>query len=511
MKSFRRYRQIDFSGLLVALVASCIFHGLLLFILMTTTIYYPMTSDREKIAFDFIWTTLGSEIDNPPAPSLPETSASTPQVIKPEQVAVADDDEYEFTAADTQPDKETLVLTTVKSPPPSSSRIAPVKKSVTEKKPAYKTNIDESQPGILPESVPPVKVAEKPAPVEIPKPVDKQDLQNANAKLEQTEQERIAAEVDKNRRLQEEQEAANRQRAEQEQRAAELARKAELERQARAEEARQREVAEKARKEKLTEEKARLERLNKIKREDEQRAREKLARDRLAAEKIAAAKLEQERNALKSTQNSQKAAESGVNLPSTGKSVPATAVMTNRPSEPVVIKSVANDGKQPPIKESNPEGITLPPIKGDIKVIVQSEGNVIVKINFINYPRAKHNKAITRNEARELKKLTPIIVRNANHTIEAVIEHATDGIYVVLVEPKDDKPIEGNFSLKLLDSAIKSVGKRKVAGPTEIARILMPEGVLWSDDNAFSGNIEDSESITKFNADTGLIWKEYRK
>ena len=28
---------------------------------------------------------------------------------------------------------------------------------------------------------------------------------------------------------------------------------------------------------------------------------------------------------------------------------------------------------------------------------------------------------------------------------------------------------------------------------------------------AFSGNIEDSDSITKFNSETGLIWKEYRR
>jgi hypothetical protein len=33
---------------------------------------------------------------------------------------------------------------------------------------------------------------------------------------------------------------------------------------------------------------------------------------------------------------------------------------------------------------------------------------------------------------------------------------------------------------------------------------------LWSDDSFFSGSIEDSESVTKFNTDTGIVWKEYK-
>jgi len=38
----------------------------------------------------------------------------------------------------------------------------------------------------------------------------------------------------------------------------------------------------------------------------------------------------------------------------------------------------------------------------------------------------------------------------------------------------------------------------------------MPEGILWDDDSSFSGNMEDSESITKFNAETGVVWREYK-
>ena len=37
----------------------------------------------------------------------------------------------------------------------------------------------------------------------------------------------------------------------------------------------------------------------------------------------------------------------------------------------------------------------------------------------------------------------------------------------------------------------------------------MPEAILWDDDASFTGSLEDSESTTKFNAQTGLYWKEY--
>lgn len=55
------------------------------------------------------------------------------------------------------------------------------------------------------------------------------------------------------------------------------------------------------------------------------------------------------------------------------------------------------------------------------------------------------------------------------------------------------------------------MAEREISGKTEVARLLMPEGILWEDETAFSGTIEDSDSITKLNAESGLVWKEYRR
>lgn len=42
-----------------------------------------------------------------------------------------------------------------------------------------------------------------------------------------------------------------------------------------------------------------------------------------------------------------------------------------------------------------------------------------------------------------------------------------------------------------------------------LVKVLMPEGILWNDDAAFTGSLQDSSSTTKFNAQTGLYWREY--
>jgi hypothetical protein len=41
-----------------------------------------------------------------------------------------------------------------------------------------------------------------------------------------------------------------------------------------------------------------------------------------------------------------------------------------------------------------------------------------------------------------------------------------------------------------------------------IFKFILPDAVFWDDEEYFSGSIEDSDSITKFNYDTGLIWQE---
>lgn len=39
-------------------------------------------------------------------------------------------------------------------------------------------------------------------------------------------------------------------------------------------------------------------------------------------------------------------------------------------------------------------------------------------------------------------------------------------------------------------------------------KFLFPDMIFWDDEDAFTGSIEDSDSLTKFNPERGLLWKE---
>lgn len=56
---------------------------------------------------------------------------------------------------------------------------------------------------------------------------------------------------------------------------------------------------------------------------------------------------------------------------------------------------------------------------------------------------------------------------------------------------------------------IKSV----IVPPFSKARFMfvLPEVVFWDDEDFFTGSIEDSDSITKFNGDTGFAWREEKE
>jgi len=129
-------------------------------------------------------------------------------------------------------------------------------------------------------------------------------------------------------------------------------------------------------------------------------------------------------------------------------------------------------------------------------------------------PTARRSRPMSKAEYRRFRTLSPKLVRTDDTTQQAVIEVAAEGIYEFKVETGAEQPLEVSFAVKLYDNSsrarTKPVGKRRISSSESIVKVLMPEGLLWDDDSAFSGSIEASDSTTKFNSDTGLVWKEYK-
>lgn len=525
------YKKIDYTGLLGSFIASLMLHCALFAIVATTTIFYPPTADREYISVDLLFASPASKTEALPL----EASLQNSSLAAAEDIAAAEP--VPVKPAQTESSSELELL-----PVPTPKVVS--KKTPTEKiKPLPappKLQKAGKPPPPSPVVIPAILKTPDAEPEETVKAATAEDVPSPEMELKaksllQTAQEQLAIENEKIRRQQEAELKAAEESALEEARKEEIAKARELEKLATArkltaekerllrqqeadlkaaqqkalEEARAAKIAKAAELEKIKAEKARIKQLARLKAEEDKAVRDKLARERVEAEKAAKDKLEQARLAanIQKSINPLLSKPAGSPLTTGPAIVIAAATVTEKPQ----ISVAPQPGNPRPENQPEHKGFALPPVNGDIKLIMTSEEDFIVKVLFVSHPKARHDKPLSKKEAKEQQKLTPIVVRTAKSTLEAVIERSREGIYIFLIEQKGSKPVNGKFSLKLFETKTKSVTGREISGQTEVARLLMPEGILWEDDSAFSGNIEDSDSMTKFNSDSGLVWKEYRR
>lgn len=193
------------------------------------------------------------------------------------------------------------------------------------------------------------------------------------------------------------------------------------------------------------------------------------------------------------------------------------------PAPPTSSSSTAHTAPPPPPTLPAPAVATAPPeppvqpaaiasLMGDLKVTVAGEA-MRVTVLFRPFPKSRRSVEPTRAETRRLTSVTPVCADAPNRSREAVVERAGEGVYVFMVEPEHGERAQASFTLKIYESGaaekVKVLGKRVVSGKSVLARVLMPEGILWDDEEAFTGSIQDMDSTTKFNARTGLSWKEF--
>lgn len=192
-----------------------------------------------------------------------------------------------------------------------------------------------------------------------------------------------------------------------------------------------------------------------------------------------------------------------------------------RSEPPPAVKPVAPDkpDEKAPAPSAGPKGIFAPPLSGDLKIEITGPEELLkaVKISaiFREYPKTRRNWPMTKANYRNSQALTPKTARIAPNTLQAVFEIAGEGVYDLRDLSDPAGPGEAVFSIKIYENSgrakTKSAGTRKIGNKGSIARIMMPEGILWDDESAFSGSMEDSDSVTRFNSETGLVWKEYKE
>lgn len=158
-------------------------------------------------------------------------------------------------------------------------------------------------------------------------------------------------------------------------------------------------------------------------------------------------------------------------------------------------------------------GLVIAPLRGDLKLVITGDNALKLSVTFGAYPNSRRSRGLTRSEARRLETIVPVLTQIREDTRVAVIETTREGIYVFSAETGEGNKARATFTLTAFEAGPwekrADLGTRTITGKAVLSKILMPDAILWDDDAAFSGVMEDSESVVKFNTKTGLYWKEY--
>ena len=152
-----------------------------------------------------------------------------------------------------------------------------------------------------------------------------------------------------------------------------------------------------------------------------------------------------------------------------------------------------------------------------IEVLLDAAGDPAVEMRLIRkpYPSAAGRKisqarkeVATKQESEKLD-----VAGTARVKRSVLVENAEKGIYTFVMENNAASACEADLSFVFYKGGRKERTKKyaavKISGKGAARfKFLFPDMIFWDDEDAFTGSIEDSDSLTKFNSDTGLLWKE---
>lgn len=201
-----------------------------------------------------------------------------------------------------------------------------------------------------------------------------------------------------------------------------------------------------------------------------------------------------------------------------GSSPIAPAATSVELSPPAAQRKGKEKGSSSDAAATAAKGLLAPPLIGELTFELVSplmvQRGVKVAVLFRDFPKSKRDRPIPKAEARRMIPLDPkVMVVAGKNTLRVVVDKVGEGICYLRVEHEHPTPVELSIVVRLYEGAPRARTKhlpiRMTRNNETILKVLMPEGILWEDSDAFTGSLENSDSMTRFNTDTGLIWKEY--
>lgn len=193
---------------------------------------------------------------------------------------------------------------------------------------------------------------------------------------------------------------------------------------------------------------------------------------------------------------------------------PVVTAVQNKPASRQLKKEAEPHSPVKPVDTpvEKPMSVSLPLLKGDLKLVMAGTILPDTTVTYSDFAPSRRDRPLSRAESRRASKIIPMVADGRDNARELVIARANPGVYTITAMPANG-PASVTLSLKLYEGTSRAVtrelGRHTIANRKILLKILMPEGIVWDDDAAFSGSMEDSDGVTKFNAETGLMWKEY--
>jgi len=180
------------------------------------------------------------------------------------------------------------------------------------------------------------------------------------------------------------------------------------------------------------------------------------------------------------------------------------------------VRTAAEGGSDAGEKKPLP-GISLPDVffRKDIKIEISMIGTETAEVSF-RLIKKKHpldeKKDSTNRKEIELVEDAGIDYTDGYKRVLSAAK-AEKGVYIFVLKNNGSQAYEADVLFFIFEG---KPGERKkeyktVALPPDTTleyKFIMPEAVFWDDEDYFTGTIESSKTLTKFNEKTGLIWKE---
>jgi hypothetical protein len=162
-------------------------------------------------------------------------------------------------------------------------------------------------------------------------------------------------------------------------------------------------------------------------------------------------------------------------------------------------------------------GISLPDafFKKDIKIEISMPATETAEVSFQlikkGHPLDEKKDSMTQKEI-ELVEDTKVDYTEGYKRVFSTAK-AEKGVYIFVIKNNGLKGYEADVLFSIFEG--RPTERRKeyktIALPPNTTlkyKFIIPEGVFWDDEDYFTGTIESSKTLTKFNEKTGLIWKE---